>query len=111
MHLTQRHWRTAGTLSLVAACAIAGAGIRWQALRVALRTSPWYFVGYWGLFFLLIAVAVYLALLDLRYIRLQYAAAQRRLIQETFEDQEFRNALKQASKQTRDQPPPPNRPD
>lgn len=102
MRLTQRGWRTAGAVSLVAACVLAFAGMQWQALRFALRESVWYFLGYWGCFFLLIVIAVYLALVDLRYIRLQYAAAQRRLIRETFEDEAFRKALQQASKELHD---------
>ena len=51
---------------------------------------------YWGGFLLLLLIALYAALLDLRYIRLQYLLGQREIFQETLGSEEFRATLRKA---------------
>jgi hypothetical protein len=51
---------------------------------------------YWGLFLVLLVVALYMVLLDVRYIRLQYLLARREIFQETLGDPTFRSALRDA---------------
>jgi hypothetical protein len=55
---------------------------------------------YWLAFGLAILIALYCALLDLRFIRLEYAAAQRALLYQSFRD----------PKHTRKSPPVPKQP-
>lgn len=51
---------------------------------------------YWSLFLLLLIAAMYIVIIDLRYIRLQYKLEQREVYQSTLADEEFRKALRAA---------------
>ena len=54
------------------------------------------FFGYWGLFSFLLFLSLYMALLDYRYIRLQYRLAEREAFKSTLGSHEFRGALQEA---------------
>ena len=90
--VTQRQWRIGAALAVVCAAVMAWGGIRWPGLRQSL---PLYCL-YWGIFAVLLLGAVYTALLDMRYIRARYIAAERRMFKETFEDEAFRAAVREA---------------
>lgn len=51
---------------------------------------------YWGSFFLLLLISVYIAFVDIRYVHLRYQLEQRKLFQETLGDEVFRKALADA---------------
>jgi predicted Holliday junction resolvase-like endonuclease len=51
---------------------------------------------YWGFFLLILIAAMYIVLIDIRYIRLQYKLEQREIFQSTLADEEFRKALRAA---------------
>jgi len=59
-----------------------------------LRTSQLSFIAYWIVFLVGLLVAVYCAFLDLRYIRVQQAIAERELFRETLGEESFRKALR-----------------
>ena len=58
-----------------------------------------FLLGYWGLFLLLVLVALYVVLLDVRYIRLQYKLGQREIFLKTLGSEEFRRALRRSHQQ------------
>ncbi len=90
--LTQRQWRIGAAAAVVCAAVMAWCGLRWPGLRQSL---PLYCL-YWGVFAILLLGAVYTALLDMRYIRARYIASERRMFKETFEDEAFRAAVREA---------------
>lgn len=53
----------------------------------------WWILVYWGIFTGLILISCYLALVDFRYIRLQYTLEKRRIFGRTVGDAEFRDSL------------------
>ena len=66
----------------------------WAGVRLeVLRESQFAFLVYWLVFLILFVSAVYIALLDLRYIRVQRVIAERELFRETLADEEFRKVL------------------
>ncbi|MBL7644575.1 MAG: hypothetical protein JNK74_00155 [Candidatus Hydrogenedentes bacterium] len=65
--------------------------------------EPVYQIAYWGLFLVSLLVALYMALLDLRYIRMQYSLGEKELFEDTLGSEEFRAALRKA--QNRPAPP------
>lgn len=75
----QKIWRIAGVLCL-AGCAF----LVWLGPKV--MTHGFSFLPiflYWSVFLALLGAALYIALLDIRYIRLQYLLAERELFHET----------------------------
>ena len=90
--IQQRHWRITGAIALAACGGMALYGVNLKATDVA----SWYFLAYWGLFFVLFLVVLYCVLLDLRYIRAEHAVWQREVFNETLGDEEFRRALREA---------------
>ncbi len=85
----QRIWRAIG------AVAIAGAALMaWHGAAEVTRAVPRpYFIAYWGGFVLLLLIALYMVLLDLRYIRLQLLVGRREAFRGTVGDEAFRRAL------------------
>lgn len=63
----------------------------------ALRANPLYFSLFWFGCVVLLGVAFYTALLDIRYIRMQYAMAKRELFFETLGVKQARERLDAAS--------------
>ena len=57
------------------------------------------FVIYWGIVVVLLVVAVYCALIDLRYVRAQYAVAKRDMFRETLGEESFRKDLRAAQEE------------
>ena len=51
-------------------------------------------LGYWGVFLITLLVALYMALIDLRYVRLQYSLGEKELFEETVGSEELRSALR-----------------
>ncbi len=111
--LNQRYWRWAGLGSLVVAGLLAVFASYTEILRDSLvaiallisdearEVSPAYplffYIVYWGLFGFSVFGAFYMGLLDLRYIRLEYTLEKRAIMKESWEDEDFRAALKSAA--------------
>lgn len=107
--LSQKHWRIGASISIVLAAAMAWYSVRSGILRdsvahllsfttekvaqSAINASLPYCIAYWVLFFALIGVSLYTAMLDMRYIRLQYASGKREILKRTLDDPEFRETL------------------
>ncbi len=66
------------------------------------RVSLWLAIAYWGGVFLLLAVAGFTVLLDIRYIRLQYALGRREVFRQTLGDEVFRRALIEGQRAAQD---------
>lgn len=90
--LTQPGWRTLAAAAILVSALMAWFGVKWEALR----ESSVLFFGYWGLFAILLLGAVYIAFLDMRYIRLQYRIAERELFRQTLGEDSFRDELRAA---------------
>lgn len=105
--VNQRGWRTAGVVVLAAAGLMAWYAadsglLRDTALRLfgsladkALETpsaSLGFVLVYWGIFAVVILVALYLALIDVRYIRLRHALERRELVREASAESPAENA-------------------
>ena len=87
----QTKWRIVGGVAL----ACAGA-MTWHGAEAAFpRQSVGAFFLYWGICVLCLAVAVFIAIFDLRYIRMRYAMEKRELVRESLADQALRKALKE----------------
>ncbi len=87
--VTQSKWRLLGVGCLGGAALMA-----WHGASAAVTASSiWHLLGYWGIFLVLIAVAAYTVVLDIRYIRLQYAIGRRRLFLQTLGSEQFRKNL------------------
>jgi len=90
----QQIWRSAGLVFI-----LGSAGMAWYGANIPWREySLNFFVIYWGGFMVLFVAAIYCALLDIRYITAQYAAAKREVFRETLGDEDFRRALREAHK-------------
>ena len=64
--------------------------------RGFLENDPTYLMVYWGVFVLLIVTAIYMALIDIRYIRMEYKMGERALFEDTLGEESFREELRQA---------------
>jgi len=88
--LTRRGWRTVGIVSVLAAAVMA-----WNGVAFVGEGWPWpALLAYWGTVLLLIAVAVYTVLLDLRFTHLHYVLAEREIFMETLGNEEFRREVR-----------------
>jgi len=77
----------------------------WYGAAEVGRGTPWPFlVAYWGAFLLLLLTAMYMVLIDLRYIRLQYLAGRREAFRGTIGDERFRRALIAAQQEAESRP-------
>ncbi len=72
----QTKWRVAGGIALACAAVLTVYGAQGEFPR----TSLVHFIVYWGLCFVALAVAVFIAILDIQYIRVQHAVAKRELV-------------------------------
>ena len=88
----QTKWRIAGGLAVALATLLVWYGVEY----VNKSTSPLYLFIYWSIFVVCILVAFYCVLLDIRFIRVQFAMERRRIFQDTVGDQAFRKALNAA---------------
>ena len=57
-----------------------------NAAEQAESFSPWGYILFWCLFAVCVAGAVYMAMLDMRYIRLKFAIEKRNMIREAMDD-------------------------
>lgn len=108
-HFNQRTWRTIGAGALVASAGMAWYAVGYGVLRdtvlllagwmselppdAAPEHSGYFLFLYWSFFALVLLISLYMALLDLRYIRLQYRAERRAIFERTLGDSEFRKSL------------------
>jgi predicted Holliday junction resolvase-like endonuclease len=51
---------------------------------------------YWAVALLLLAIAIYMVLIDLRYLRLQFKLAERELFLDTLGSEDFRREIRDA---------------
>jgi hypothetical protein len=92
--LTQKRWRLVCSFTIALAAFMAWYGVENDALHASLG----FVLAYWGVFLLLLVTSLYLVVLDLRYIRLQYALHKRALYLETIGEESFRKSLLEAHK-------------
>lgn len=105
-YLTQKFWRRAALGCLTAAGVMA-----WYGGMMMDPKQHWLWIaGYWGVFLLLLLATLYAVVLDLRFIRLQYALGARDIYRETVGDPAFREALRKALEEERRNPTAPPRP-
>ena len=110
--ITQSQWRKLGAATIAAAALMAVYAVLTSLLRdtvawivsfmsdeaaatLELSHSALFLAAYWTIFMLLLLASLYLALIDLRYIRLQYLVEKREIYGRTMGDQAFREALLQ----------------
>ena len=108
--LSQAAWRRWGLGTLIVAAgmaiyAVAGGLLEDTAIHAARAVAEpgaegpkpnhgvVFLAVYWCFFALTILVALYCAVLDLRFIRLQYAIAKKALVYENFQDRAIQDAL------------------
>ena len=118
--ISQKQWRRMGALSLLASAAMAvyaawSGFLRLTVLHVAALASEeaaaqlpadssgWLHLAYWLLFLLLILFTLYLALIDLQYIRLQYLRQKRDIFLGTLGEREFREGLRKPPSKERNE--------
>jgi len=87
--ITQRQWRRVGAGAIFGAAVMAWYGQYLVQERVSFVAQA----VYWGVFLLLLLVALYVVLLDIRYIRLQYAIERRDAFLRTLGSEELRKAI------------------
>ncbi len=107
--IKQNQWRAIASATVICAALMAWYAVRSEILydsaahflslfsndvnRAAVGTSVFFCIAYWGVFSLLIFVSLYVAALDIRYIRLQYVLGKREILKGTIDDTEFRDTL------------------
>jgi hypothetical protein len=85
----QTKWRLTGGGAVALS-----AGMAWYgAAFLSFREGTLFLLAYWGAFLLLLGVAFYCVLLDIRFIRMLYALERRKLFHETVGSPELRRAL------------------
>lgn len=95
--LNQRTWRKVGAMAIGLAVLMAWYG----SSNLSAADSPWYLAAYWGIFLVVLIVVMYVVLLDIRYIRLQYLLQQREIFHDTLGSEEFRRILRKAQENER----------
>ena len=106
--IKQRTWRAAG-VACIGGCAF----MAWYGQGSFLsENTPLFLLGYWVLFLVLLLVAFYVVILDIRYIRMQLKMGERELFRETVDNEQFRKALREAkAEQNNSTSPPPSHKD
>jgi len=72
--------------------------------NLSAEVPVWRHLLYWGFFLAALVVAMYVVILDIRYIRLQYLVAQRDIYLDTVGSEEFRKALLAAQQEEQKNP-------
>ena len=90
--ITQKHWRVTGGVS-IACCALLAF---WGSHIAFGKESILFISGYWLLLLACLLVSLYCALLDLRYIRAQYAVMRRDLFEDTLGKGALQRAIEEA---------------
>ena len=99
--MNQRTWRIIGGVCILACGFMAWYG----ADFFDPPRSPAFLAGYWGMFVLLLIVAMYMVVLDMRYIRLEYQLGRRDIYHETLGDEGLRKTLRDAGQTPAQRPP------
>ncbi len=94
-----------GAVSIGVCALMAWGGVRLESVR----ESPVLFWIYWGVFFVLFMVTLYIVLVDIRFIRVQQALALREAFRDTLGDKQFRSALRDALSESKQVEPPEHR--
>ncbi len=100
--LKQTHWRAMGVAFLLGSGVLTAISVTTPILRNTLiwlmsftneeaaeraeMLSPWGYLVFWSLFAGCVMGALYMAMLDIRFIRLEYALAKRDLMREAMEE-------------------------
>ena len=95
-------WRVAGAICLLTAFIMVLLSSRFMYPGM----NKVVLVAYWVVFVILLMGALYAALLDLRFTRLEYKARERDLFRDTFMTEEFRQVLAEAQKRPPVEGPP-----
>ena len=119
--ISQKQWRRMGVISLLTSAtmaiyAAASGFLQLTVLHVAALasdeaaaqlpddSSALLHLVYWLVFLLLILFTLYLALIDMQYIRLQYLAQKRDIFRGTLGDRKFRESLRKTAEESNEQP-------
>ena len=92
--ITQTGWRTVGGIAVGISAIMAVVGVKWEAIR----EPHVFFFTYWIVFLALFFVAIVCALLDFRFIRMQYAVAKREIFEQTLGEETFRRSIRKGAK-------------
>ncbi len=92
--ISQQRWRVAGGACLVLCIIMAVASLKLATPGI----SAWVLLAYWGIFFVLLLAAVYIAVLDFKYSQMRFKITERELFKDTFMTPEFRQAIQDAQK-------------
>jgi hypothetical protein len=65
-----------------------------------LRRSPVLFLAYWLVFLVIFLVTVWMAIIDFRYIRMEYALAKKEIFKQTLGEEALRKSLREATRAT-----------
>ena len=90
----QRSWRIAGAVCLLL-CGV----LVWFGDSLTAGAGIGFLAAYWGLCLAALLGALFCVLLDLRYIRAEYALERREIFQDTLGDENFRAALLEAQRE------------
>ncbi len=85
-----RIWRPLGIICIFICAVMAWYGV--QTLNA--EQSMWHMLFYWGAFLAFLVLAMLSVLFDVRYIRMQYAMARRKIFEDTLGDEDFRRQLR-----------------
>jgi len=91
--LTQSGWRKIGATTIVCSALMAWFGTR----PGAFEESALYLIVYWAIFVVLLLCSLFIAVLDIQYIRMQYAIGKRELFRQTLGSEELRKALRKGT--------------
>lgn len=111
----QKYWRKIASGTLFASTVMAIYAVTSGLLRdtlifaVQLFSNPvnelypkhslWFCIPYWIIFAACLFTTLYIAILDIRYIRMQFAMEKQALIKQSWENEDFRKALKKTHQQ------------
>lgn len=92
---SQNTWRVTGGVAI----AVCAAMTLFSGFIVKQGTPLPILAAYWGVWVLLLLVALYCVLLDLRHLKMQFKMEERDLFKETLAEESFRAALLQAQRE------------
>jgi len=90
--ISQQRWRVAGGACLALCIIMAVASLKLATPGI----SAWVLLVYWGIFFVLLLAAIYIAVVDFKYSQMQFKITERELFKDTFMTPEFRQAIQDA---------------
>lgn len=96
--IKQKHWRVAGGVGLAICSAMAVYGAKSEGLR----RSPTLFLAYWCIFLVIFLFTIWMAIIDIRYIRMEYALGKKEIFKQTLGEEGFREALRKMEQKAAD---------